>query len=304
MIMIRESPEELLSVIRSNLPDRNTPLSAAREAVSAFYQEMQEEIVEEGGFTAEKAQIRDDLEGYWIAVPESQPEYAVLFLHGGGFSMGSTRDHLGLCIRLARAARARVLSVDYRLAPEHVFPSQIDDAVSAYRYLQAQGYLPHRILPVGISAGGTIVLSALLSIAALKYTLPPAAVCMSPVTDLQFPGESVLKNGERDWLAADRLPALRTTYLSGHDPADPRVSPVRGMLKTLPRLYVQVGTHEILLSDIGTFVEKARWAGAQVQVEIWEGMFHNWQLFAAQLPEGQEAVDHAGSFIRNMQGRE
>lgn len=301
--MIRESPEELLSVIRSNIPDKNRPLSSCREAFSSFYQEMQEEIVEKGGYTAEKVMIRDDLAGYWISVAESQPDYAVLFFHGGGFTRGSTRDHLGLCIRLARAAEARVLSLDYRLAPEHVFPAQIDDAASAYRYLQVQGYLPHRILPVGISAGGTIVLSAMLAIAGLKYTLPKAAVCMSPMTDLQFPGESMTKNAGRDWLDADRLHALRTTYLSGHDPADPRASPVRGALKSLPHLYVQVGTHEILLSDIGTFVEKARWAGVQVQVEIWEGMFHDWQLFSSQLPEGQEAIDHIGTFIRNVQGR-
>lgn len=301
--MIRESPEELLSVIRSNLPDRSMPLTAARAAHSSFYREMQDEIVGEGGFSAEEVRIREDLAGYWVAVPESRPEYVVLFFHGGEFSMGSTRDHLGLCIRLARDAQARVLSVDYRLAPEHVFPAPVDDAVSAYRYLQAQGYLPHRIVPVGISSGGTVLLSALLSIAALKYTLPPAAVCMSPMTDLLFPGESIEKNRERDWLSPDRLPAIRTAYLSGHDPADPRASPVRGALKVLPRLYVQVGTHEVLLSDVGTFVEKARWAGVHVQVEIWEGMFHCWQLFASQLPEGREAVEHAGQFVRNMQGR-
>lgn len=301
--MIRESPEELLSVIRSNLPDQNVPLAKARSAHASFYREMQEEAVETGGFSAEEVRIREDLTGYWIAVPESLPEYVVLFFHGGEFTMGSTRDHLGLCIRLAREARARVLSVDYRLAPEHVFPAPVDDAVSAYRYLQAQGYLPHRIVPVGISAGGTIMLSALLSIAALKYTLPRAAVCMSPMTDLQFPGESVEKNRERDWLSPDRLPSMRTAYLSGHDPADPRASPVRGTLKVLPRLYVQVGTNEILLSDVGTFVEKARWAGVHVQVEIWEGMFHCWQLFADQLPEGQEAVGHAGQFVRDMQDR-
>lgn len=301
--MIRESPEELLSVIRTNLPARNLPLAAARAAYSSFYQEMQEEIVNEGRFTAEEVRIREDLTGYWIAVPESRPEYAVLFFHGGDFSMGSTRDHLGLCIRLARASQARVLSVDYRLAPEHVFPAPIDDAVFAYQYLQTQGYLPHRIVPVGISSGGAVMLSALLAIASLKYTLPHGAVCMSPMTDLQFPGESILKNRERDWLDPDRLPSLRTTYLSGHNPDDPRASPVRAALKTLPRLYVQVGTNEILLSDVGTFVEKARWAGAHVQVEIWEGMFHCWQLFAGQIPEGQEAVDRIGQVVRSMQGR-
>lgn len=301
--MIRDSPDELLSIIRSHAPDPKKPLSAVREDYAGFYAEMQEEIVAEGGHAMEKVAIRADLSGYWVSVPESSPDYVVLFFHGGGFSLGSTADHLGLCIRLARAARARVFSVDYRLAPEHVFPAPIEDAIDAYRYLQSRGYLPHRILPVGISAGGNIVLASLLSLQSQAYTLPPAAVCMSPETDLQFPGESVTKNQDRDWITAARLFAIRTTYLAGHDPADPLASPVHGTLRSLPRLYVQVGTHELLLSDIGTFVEKARWAGVPVQVEIWEGMFHCWQVFAGQLPEGQEAVDHAGAFIRNVQAR-
>lgn len=301
--MIRESPDELLSIIRSHSPDHNKPLAAIREDFTAFYGEMQEDLVNEGGFVVEKAAIRDDLSGYWISVRESAMDSVVLFFHGGGFSLGSTEDHLGLCIRLARAAGARVFSVDYRLSPEHVFPAPVEDAIDAYRYLQSKGYLPHRILPLGISTGGSIVLSTLLSLHGKGYTLPPAAVCMSPATDLRFTGDSVEKNQGRDWMTPDRLHAIRTTYLAAHDPENPIASPVFGALRGLPRLYIQVGTHELLLSDVGTFVEKSRWAGVPVHVEIWEGMFHCWQMFAGQIPEGQEAVDHAGQFIRNVQGR-
>jgi acetyl esterase/lipase len=301
--MIRESPEELLSVIRSHAPDQKRPLSAVRQDYTSFFSEMQEEIVGEGDFTVEKVAVRNDLDGYWISVPESTQDYAILFFHGGEFTRGSTKDHLGLCIRLAKAARCRVFSVDYRLAPEHAFPAPVEDAIIAYRYLHSRGYLPHRIVPLGISAGGNIVLSTLLSLRAQGISLPPAAVCMSPLTDLQFTGESVTKNEHRDWLTATLLHSIRTTYLAGHKTSDPLASPVHGDLRGLPRLYIQVGTHELLLSDIGTFVEKARWAGSQVHVEIWEGMYHCWQLFAGQLPEGQEAVDHAGSFILNVQGR-
>lgn len=301
--MIRESPDELLSIIRSHVPDLNRPLAAVRKDYSSFFSEMQEEIVEEGTHSVEKVPIRDDLTGYWISVPESDPGYVVLFFHGGEFTRGSTHDHLGLCIRLARAARALVFSVDYRLAPEHLFPAPVEDAIAAYWYLQKKGYLPHRIIPTGISAGGNLVLASLLSLYAQRHTLPPAAVCMSPVTDLQFPGESVTKNEHRDWLTPALLQSVRTTYLGSHKPSEPFASPVNGTLKYLPRLYIQVGTHELLLSDIGTFVEKARWTGVPVQVEIWEGMFHAWQVFAGQLPEGQEAIDHAGTFMRNVQGR-
>jgi len=301
--MIRESPDELLSIIRSHAPDLKKPLAAVREDFSSFYAGMQEEIVMEGAHSVEQVAIRNDLNGYWVSVPESSQDFAILFFHGGGFTRGSTADHLGLCIRLARAARACVLSVDYRLAPEHVFPAPVEDAISAYRFLQSKGYLPHRILPVGISAGGNIVLASLLSLHGQGYTLPPAAVCMSPETDMQFAGESVTKNEHRDWLTPGLLHSIRTTYLAGHNPADPLASPVHGTLRHLPRLYIQVGTHELLLSDIGTFVEKTRWAGVPVQVEIWEGMFHCWQVFAGQLAEGEEAIDHIGAFIRNVQGR-
>ena len=126
---------------------------------------------------------------------------------------------------------------------------------------------------------------------------------MSPVTDMLFSGESVEKNRERDWITRERLHAIRTVYLAGHDAKDPLASPMHARLAGLPRLYVQAGTHELLVSDIGAFVDKARWAGVPVQAEIWEGMFHCWQLFAEQVPEGQEAIEQAGAFIEDVLSR-
>ncbi|MGA2917517.1 alpha/beta hydrolase [Methanoregula sp.] len=301
--MIRVSADEFLAVVKSHTPDPKKSLADVRQDFSAFYEEMQEEITGAGAHTIIRAAIRDGLNGHLITVPESEPGYVVLFFHGGGFTLGSTADHLGLCIRLARAARAEVFSVDYRLAPEHIFPAAVEDAITAFRYLQSRGYPPYRILPVGISAGGTLVLSLLLSLRDQGVTLPPAAVCMSPIVDLMFPGESVVKNQERDWITPARLSAIRAAWLAGHDPQDPLASPVHAGFKGLPRLYVQVGTHELLASDIGKFVDKARWAGIPVQAEIWEGMFHSWQVFAGQLPEGQEAIDHIGTFVRQIQAR-
>jgi len=126
---------------------------------------------------------------------------------------------------------------------------------------------------------------------------------MSPIVDMLFPGESVTKNRERDWITPARLQSLKKTYLAGHDPRDPLASPVYARMKGLPRLYIQMGTHELLLSDIGTFVDKARWAGVPVQAEIWEGMFHCWQIFAGQIPEGKQAVEEAGAFIQSILSR-
>jgi acetyl esterase/lipase len=192
-----------------------------------------------------------------------------------------------------------VFSVDYRLAPEHVFPAQVEDAVAAYRYLISQKILPHRIVPVGISAGGNLVIALLLSARNEGMALPQAAVCMSPAVDMLFEGESVRTNHGLDWVTPARLDAIRMTYLAGHDPKDPLASPVYARLGGLPRLYIQAGTHELLLSGIAAFVDKARWAGVPVQFELWEGMFHCWQVFSKDVPEGRRAIDHIGAFVQD-----
>jgi monoterpene epsilon-lactone hydrolase len=293
--------DELLEIIRSHAPDPGKPIAVVRKEFSAFYSEVQEGA---GDIPLlERVAIGKSLAGFWISVPESVRDRTVLFFHGGGFTIGSTADHVGLCMRIALAARARVFSVDYRLAPEHLFPSAVADAVAAYRWLISHGYPPHRIVPVGISAGGTLVLDLLLSARDQTMLLPPAAVCMSPLTDMMFAGESMTKNKDNDWVHAARLHAIRTAYLAGHDPADPLASPVHADLRGLPRLYIQAGTHEMLFDDISSFVKKARWAGVPVLFELWHDMFHCWQVFADHVPEGQEAIGHIGAFVQNVLSR-
>jgi len=126
---------------------------------------------------------------------------------------------------------------------------------------------------------------------------------MSPVVNMLFEGESVTKNIDNDWLTPARLDTIRTLYLAGHNPEDPLASPVYARLNGLPRLYIQAGTHELLLSDIASFVDKARWAGVPVRFELWEGMFHCWHAFASQVPEGEQAITLAGAFIRDAMVR-
>lgn len=296
--MIHDPHEDLLEVIRSHAPDPTKPLSAVRGEFSAFYDEVQAEAGEPP-FT-ERVVIGGGVQGFWISVPQAMPDRTVLFFHGGGFTFGSTADHLGLCTRIARAARARVFSVDYRLAPEHVFPAAVEDAIAAYSWLISHGYLSHRIVPVGISTGGTLVLDLLLSARDRGMLLPPAGVCMSPAVDMLFEGASVTKNQDNDWITPARLHAIRTMYLAAHDPADPLASPIHANLGGLPRLYLQAGTHELLFDGISAFVKKARWAGVPVRFEIWQGMFHSWQVFADHVLEGKEAVDHIGKYVQNV----
>ncbi|MDO9549796.1 MAG: alpha/beta hydrolase [Methanoregula sp.] len=297
--MIVDPIGDLLSALKAGVPDPGKLPLRAREEFTALYVEFQE--IEQPKL--ERVVIRDGLDGFWITVPESLPERTLLFFHGGGFSVGSTRDHIGLCTNLARACRSRVFSVDYRLAPEHVFPAAANDALCAYQYLIAQGIPPHHIIPIGISAGGTLVLDLLISARDAKLALPLAAVCLSPITDLQFSGESVERNSVLDWITPLRFHAIRSVYLAGKDPKDPLASPVHARLHGLPRLYIQIGTHELLLSDVAAFVQKARWAGSPVQLELWEGMFHCWQVFARDIPEAKRSIEHIGSFVQDALNR-
>jgi acetyl esterase/lipase len=295
-IMIRETPEDFVTIIRSYSPDPNKPVAAARKDHSTFYATFplgERPVVE-------PVDIREDLKGYWCSVPESLPGRTILFFHGGGFTMGSTEDHLGLIALIATAARARVFSVDYRLAPEHVYPAAAEDALAAYRYLVLNELPPHQIIPAGISAGGTLVLGLLLSIREHKLLFPPAAIAMSPAVDMLFGGASVVANKDKDWITPAWLTSIRTVYLAGHDPNDPTASPVHANLSHLPRLYIQAGTHELLFDDISAFVKKAKWAGVVVRFEIWEGMFHCWQMFGEHAPEGQEALEHIGAYVQDV----
>lgn len=297
--MIRETPLEFLDILKSYVPDQQKSVGVARQEFSEFFAEFQADEHP----AVEPVAIRDDLRGVWCSVPESVLDRTLLFFHGGGFSVGSTADHLGFCAALARATQSRVFSVDYRLAPEHTFPAQVEDAVAAYRYLASHGFPPHRIIPVGISAGGTLVLDLLLSLRDQHLLMPPAAVCMSPIVDLAFGGESITTNQDSDWLTVARLAAIRTLYLGGREPGDPLASPVHANLSGLPRLYIQTGTGELLYDDISVFAKKAKWAGVQVRFEIWEGMFHFWQIFGKQVPEARAAVAHVGAFIQETFGR-
>jgi monoterpene epsilon-lactone hydrolase len=297
--MIREQPEDFLTILKSYLPDPNKPIPVARREFSAFYQEFQTDKLP----AVEPVDLGNGVQGFWCTVPEAQTGYTVLFFHGGGFTVGSTEDHLGLIARIARATNARVLSVDYRLAPEHLCPAATEDALMAYQYLVSHGTPPHRIIPVGISTGGTIVLELVLALRNQHMLMPPAVVCLSPVVDMQFPGASMVSNQDRDWINMARLESIKTTYLAGQNLLDPSVSPLYASFSHLPPLYIQAGSHELLFDDISALVKKVKWAGVPVRYEVWEGMFHCWQIFGEQVPEAKEAVDRIGIFVRGVSSR-
>jgi len=234
--------------------------------------------------------------GYIIAAPGAISKNLVLFFHGGGFSMGSTRDHLDLCGKLSEACGCRILSLDYRLAPEHPFPGAVEDGYNAYLWLLEHGYKPENLALSGISAGGALALTTLLQLT--QAQMPACAVGFSPAPDLDFNGESLKTNREKDWVSPRAVKALVKHYLDGNDPKNPLVSPLYGNFQGFPPILLQVGGDEILLDAVLDLAARLEKAGVEVNLEITPDMFHYWQSFSALLPQGREALEQAGGFVR------
>jgi len=239
------------------------------------------------------------VKAYRISTPHSDPDRNVLFLHGGSFIIGSSALYRHFTWRLASAARARVLSVDYRLAPEHPFPAALEDAVTAYRWLLADGADPLRIAVVGDSAGGGLGFALLLRLRDEGVPLPAAAVALSPWTDLALSGASLSLNKAADPLVGtEEVRRLVNYYLAGADPWQPYVSPLYGRPEGLPPTLIQVGSDEVLRDDAVRMAERMRAAGCRVELEIWPRMPHVWHLFAPILPEARKAIERVGEFIQ------
>jgi acetyl esterase/lipase len=245
------------------------------------------EKVNAGGVTAE-----------WIAAPGAATDRVILYLHGGGYVLGSINTHRAMISRIARASNARALAIDYRLAPEHPFPAAVEDATAAYRWLLANGYKPGRVVIAGDSAGGGLTLAALLAIRDAKLPMPAGAVPISPWTDLEGTGESIRTRAAKDVMVTqDNLASSARQYYGTHDPKDPLVSPVHANFRGLPPMLIHVGDAEILLDDATRVAARAKAAGVQVDLEVWDEMPHVWHVFAKILPEGQQAIDKIGKFV-------
>lgn len=235
----------------------------------------------------------------WVSIDKSSRLPVILYFHGGGYCIGSAETHRDLVARLCIAAEARALSVDYRLAPENPFPAAVQDGVAAYRWLRDQGVPAKSIVVAGDSAGGGLTLATLLSLKQAGDDLPAAAICMSPVTDLAKEGQSMRTKVDLDPMVQPRSSAAYAQrYIAGGDVKAPLASPLYADLEGLPPLLLLVGTWEVLLDDSTRFAAKAQSAGVAVDLEVWEEMIHIWPFFAAILPEGQQAIERMGAFIR------
>jgi epsilon-lactone hydrolase len=237
----------------------------------------------------------------WLEPPAAREGAALLYLHGGGYVIGSPRSHRHLAASLARAAGAATLLPDYRLAPEHPFPAAVEDAVAAYRWLLEHGAQPGRVVIAGDSAGGGLTVATLLVLRDRGLPRPAAGVCISPWVDLTCTAPSYATKAASDPIVAhEGVDMMAKAYLGATDARTPLASPLYADLTGLPPLLVQVGSEEVLLDDAVGLAERAKAAGVAATLEVWPDMIHVWHWFFPMLDEGRKAIAGIGDFVRQQ----
>ena len=234
----------------------------------------------------------------WFDPDCAIPGRVILYLHGGAYVICSPTTHRGLAGNIALAGKSRLLLIDYRLAPEHPFPSALDDALKAYHWLLEKNYSPDHIAIGGDSAGGGLTLATALSLRDNHEKLPAALFLLSPWTDLTFSGESIHSRAERDPILELKDDSwLVDAYAAGYPLSHPYISPLFADLHDLPPTLIQVGTEEILFDDSSRLEKRALRSGVKIKMESWPGMWHVFQAFAPYVPESQSAINNLGNFI-------
>ncbi len=235
-----------------------------------------------------------------ITASGAAPEGVILYLHGGGYCIGSIGSHRGVAGRLALASGCQVVTLDYRLAPEHPFPAAVEDATAAYRELLAAGTSPSKMAIAGDSAGGGLTISSLLALRAEGTPLPAAAVCLSPWLDLTQSSPAYDRLGDADpMVSKDGLDLLADAYVGAGDRRTELISPLFAEdLGGLPPVMIEVGTAEVLLDDSVQFAERLRAAGGEVILTVWPEMIHVFQMFGELLePEADQSIASVGAFL-------
>ena len=239
--------------------------------------------------------------GIGVITPGAATSNVVLYLHGGVYVIGSAATSVALVGDIARRVRARVIALDYRLAPEHPYPAAVEDVQAAYRELLDQGVDPGSIAFAGDSAGAGLAVATLLALKEAGTPLPSCAFLMSPYADLTLSGESILaKEAVDPILTPQGLRNRIPDYLNGADASHPHISPVFGDLSGLPPLLIQVGSNEILLSDALRLAGRAATADVPVTLEVTPGVPHVFQAYAAVLDEADVALERAATFLRGQ----
>ena len=255
--------------------------------------------------TVEKINM-EGIQAEWL-IPFSsstRSEKVILYLHGGGYVTGSIEDHRMMCGLLANATGVKVLIPEYRLAPEHPFPAALDDALKVYQWLLDQGYSPTNMIIAGDSAGGGLSVATVLALKEKSGSLPAAVVCLSPWANLALTGQSHTTKAKAEAiLRKETLHEWALCYTDESKLTNPLVSPIHGDFHGFPPLLIQVGSEEILLDDSILLAKKAKSAGVDVTLKIWDGMWHVWQALGDLIPENKKTFEEIGQFVQRQFGR-
>ncbi len=287
---------KLKRILREKAVSIDTPLSVdeRRQTMEATSFKVQGDIAIETLTVA-------DRDAEWLRAPGIQDGRAILYLHGGGYVIGSINTHRALAGEVSRAAQAAVLLIDYRLAPEHPFPAAVEDGVVAYRWLLDQGFAPEHMAIAGDSAGGGLTMAVLLAARDRGLPMPGAGVCMSPWVDMTCSNDSYTTRAVADPMVGSAgITQMAAMYLHGAEPTTSLASPNFADLSGLPPLLIHVGTDEVLHDDSVALDARAKAAGVDSTLEVWDGMIHVWHAFHPMLPEGKEGIERVGDFLRRQ----
>jgi acetyl esterase/lipase len=237
-------------------------------------------------------------EALWVKAVDASDSATILYLHGGAYSMGSAQTHLGITGMLSELCGLRVLSVDYRLAPEHPFPAAIDDAVSAYRWLLQQGVPAKSIVIGGDSAGGGLTFATMVELKNKGAQLPAAVFTISPWVDLAITGETIVTKADVDpMFTKPGMIYMAKLYADEADVRLPLISPLYADLSGLPPVLIHVGTSEMLLSDSRRMAKALKKAGVDCVIKEWEDLFHVFHS-VVYIPEARIATEEIAAFVK------
>lgn len=237
--------------------------------------------------------VQEKFGGSWFAGKNTEPRVSVLYLHGGGYSF-YPQAYANFIALITLAAKSRTFALDYRLSPEHRFPAQLEDALNAYRWLLEDGADPDHLIFAGDSAGGNLTLALLLAARESTLPLPALSVALSPATDFDT---DAIGNPDFDWIEKPMLEQWADWFCDAAERRNPLVSPLWADLRGLPPVYIQAGRAEILYDSIQAFADRAQKQGAEVVLETWEDMNHDFQMFGLDSPQSAEALRRIGQVI-------
>jgi len=240
------------------------------------------------------------MDAEWITPKDKTNNRVFLYLHGGGYGMGSIKSHRALATRIAITSGSKMLLINYRMAPEHKFPGAVEDAVKAYNFLRLSGYAANQIIVGGDSAGGGLTVAALVRIKESKLEMPLAGICMSPWMDLEGSDPRMAEKQKDDPFIDIHSIQLWGQQYAGHDLKNPLASPKYADLKGLCPLLIQVGTAEVLYYDSITLCENCRRDGVHFTFEEYQDMIHVFQTFGGFLNESDLAISRIADFITDQ----